>query len=268
MMLSGLTASFDVLCRITLETGVETEKRVSILECTAGLDVQALFPATAMTILRVLGPTPTMTEAAIAVSRLAAIFSALTRPSRQSVTGLIGELMVILLALDPITAVDCWRVTPEDHFDFAAGDARLEVKASSSGLRLHSFSWEQCNPPHRPALVASLLVDSSGGGTSLRHLLHRIEARLANSPETALRLRETVTATMGASLSTALDHRFDEAASRASLRWFDLHAIPAIRGDLPPGVGHTRFTSDLSLSDSVSPNLLAQSRLGALIPNA
>jgi hypothetical protein len=148
-----------------------------------------------------------------------------------------------------------------DHFDFAAPDARVECKAASSGMRLHSLSWEQCNPPGGPALVASLFVESAGGGTSVQELLERIEARLTGSPDVATRFRETVASTMGMSLRQCLEVRFDESACRASLQWFDLRSVPAVRGELPIGVSGLRFTSNLAMADPVSPMALLGSGL-------
>jgi hypothetical protein len=207
-----------------------------------------------------------MAQAAVAVTRFAAIFASLTRPSRQSVTGLIGELMLLALSSDVSSAISCWRASQVDHFDFVAPDARVECKASSSGMRLHSLSWEQCNPPPGPALVASLFVDSAGGGTSVRELMARIEDRLAGKPEAATRLRETVAATMGVALRPCLDVRFDEAVCQASLQWFDLRAVPAIREELPEGVSGLRFISNLGMINSLGPSALAETDLASLIP--
>lgn len=266
--LSGLKAMFGVKCMVAVGSAAPEERRISIIECTAADDALPLFTESAGAFLRLLGPSPTMAEAAAGVARFAALFSSLTMPARQGVTGLIGELMLLLLASDAAAAVRCWRASPTDRFDFNSGDARVECKASSAGLRLHSFSWEQCSPPDGPALAASLLVEQAGGGTSVRTLLDRIEGRLAASPEAAARLRETVAATMGSSLVRALETCFDEAACRASLRWFELRDVPAIRGDLPPGVGGLRFTSDLSFAQPVPPSSLRETALECLVPSA
>jgi hypothetical protein len=238
---------------------------MTVLSCTAGADVRPLFAEFGGTFLRLVGPSPTMEQASLAVARFAALLSSLNRPSRQSVTGLIGELMVLLLAADPATAIACWRRSAGDKFDFVAPDARVECKAASPGLRIHSFSWEQCNPPVGPALVASLFVEATGGGTTVRDLLDRIEARLSAVPEAAAKLRETVASTMGSALPEALDATFDEAACRASFRWYDLRQVPAIRGGLPPGVASVRFTSDLTLVEPVAPTL-AHTGLQGLLP--
>lgn len=269
LVLSGLTAKFATPCTVSIHGGLAEPLRVTVLECTASEEARPHFVEFAGTFLRLLGPAPTTQAAAEGVARFAAIFSALTRPSRESVTGLIGELMVLLLASDPAAVIACWRATAQDRFDFSAPDARVECKAASTRLRVHSLSWEQSNPPPGiPALVASMHVEASGGGTSVRELVDRIEARLARNPDAAARLRETVAATMGAALPTALAARFDEEACSQSILWFDLRVVPAIRGDLPPGVGALRFNSDMSLVPPVDPArvLPPLSPLRAILP--
>lgn len=264
--LTGLTAAFDVSCSVVVEAGEPQQRRASILECTADPDALPLFAESARSFLQLLGPTPSMMATAQAVIRLAAIFSSLARSTSESVTGLIGELMLLLLAKDPVGAICSWRVSPADIFDFSANDARVEVKATSKQLRLHSFSWEQCHPPAGAALVASMRVVPAGGGLTVRELMNRVEDRLEGAPLAAIRLRETVAATMGAGLTHALDATFDEQICRASLQWFNLREIPAIRGDLPSGVAGLRFISDVSLTPTVSASLLAGTALESLTP--
>lgn len=266
VQLSGLNASFGVACTVAIDGAAPQERNVSILECTAPAEARPIFAEFGGSFLRLLGERPTMAQTAMAVSRFAAIFASLTRPTRQSVTGLIGELMLLVLSSDVSAAINCWRASQTDHFDFVAPDARVECKASSSGMRLHSLSWEQCNPPPGPALVASLFVDSAGGGTSVRELMARIEDHLVENPEAATRLRETVAATMGIALRPCLDVRFDEAVARASLQWFDLRDVPAIRGELPDGISGLRFTSNFGITPPINPTALEGTRLNALIP--
>jgi len=267
IQLSGLNALFGVACNLAVDGSTPQERNISILECTAPEEMRLIFAEIGGSFLRLLGEHPTMAQTAAAVTRFAAIFASLTRPSRQSVTGLIGELMLLVLSSNVSETIMCWRASQTDHFDFVAPDARVECKASSSGMRLHSLSWEQCNPPPGPALVASLFVDSAGGGTSVRELLARIEGRLGASPEAAARLRETVAATMGVALRGCLDVRFDEAVCHASLQWFDLRQVPAIRGELPDGISSLRFTSNLGFASPVDPSVLERTHLRALVPS-
>jgi hypothetical protein len=262
-----VNAFFDVSCTVTISGNRHEEGRISYLECTAKPDAMPMFAEAASILLRSLGPAPTMSATAVAVGRFASIFGALSRPSQQSVSGLIGELMVLSLASDPVGAVAHWRTASTDVFDFIGNDARVEVKAFSSTLRVHSFSWEQCNIPDGCTLVSSLRVESAGGGTSVEEILDRIETRLSQSPEAAVRLRETVASTMGASLPQALKVKFDETLCRETMLWFDLRTVPAIRGELPAGVGSLRFASSVSMAPAVPPSQLLGTSLACLVPS-
>ena len=129
------------------------------------------------------------------------------------------------------------------------GSVRADVKATSQRARIHHLSWAQCNPPpDTTGLVISLFVESSGGGMSLAELLSLIETRLAGRQDLVLKLQETVATTLGDAFLPSLDARFDDALAHSSIQVFDLRGVPAIRGDLPAGVGDVHFSSDLGAS--------------------
>jgi hypothetical protein len=65
-------------------------------------------------------------------------------------------------------------------------------------------------------------------------------------PELGMKLQEALAETLGASRREALKVAFDLALAKSSLRFFDLREIPAIRGELPAGIGDVHFRSDLS----------------------
>jgi hypothetical protein len=83
---------------------------------------------------------------------------------------------------------------------------------------------------------------------SLAELLSLIETRLAGRQDLVLKLQETVATTLGDAFLPSLDARFDDALAHSSIQVFDLRSVPAIRGDLPAGVGDVHFSSDLGAS--------------------
>lgn len=86
----------------------------------------------------------------------------------------------------------------------------------------------------------------------MRAIFDEISARVAARPELAFKLHEVVAATLGAGLNEGLSISFDVRLAEASLRFFDLTAIPAIRTPLPAGVSDVHFRSDLSAVPAVS----------------
>ena len=205
-----------------------------------------------------------------AVRRLVDLFQRLERPSSRSVTGLFGELYAIHASTSPATAVDAWHSAIDDRFDFSIGDVRLEVKASSTRQRAHSFSLEQCTPP--PAtlgILLSLFVETSGGGLSLLELVERIERHLDGNLDLILKLQETVAEGLGATAATALSMRFDEDLARSSLQVYELIAIPAVRDGVPSEVSQVRFRSDISRTPiaDVAALIAQHQQARALLPN-
>jgi hypothetical protein len=91
----------------------------------------------------------------------------------------------------------------------------------------------------------SVFIESSGGGQSLAELLTEIEQKMPGQHDSIMRLHTVVAATLGRSLTEALSERFDRQAADQSIQYYDLSAIPAIRGQLPTGVSQVRFRVNL-----------------------
>lgn len=269
--LAGIEVRFAIPCRIALSDGQEATETFTTVLCTSqNLVVQGYFAHVCETIVRIVGPQPTLQQVIDAVRRLVDLFQRLTQPSSRSVIGLFGELFVIHVCTSTATAVRAWRSTIDDRFDFSTGDVRLEVKASSTRQRTHSFSMEQCVPP--PAtlgILISLFIESSGGGLSVLELVQRIERQLNGDSNLILKLQETVAEGLGTAATTALSMRFDENLARSSLQVYELEAIPAIRDGVPGEVSQVRFRSDISrtpvadLADLVTQHQQARALLPA-----
>ena len=268
--LAGIEVCFAIPCRIALSDRQEATETLTTVLCTSQDPVvQSYFAHVCETIVRIVGPQPTLQHVIDAVRRLVDLFQRLVQPSSRSVTGLFGELYTVHASTSPAIAVEAWHSTIDDRFDFSIGDIRLEVKASRARQRAHSFSLEQCTPP--PAtlgILISLFVETSGGGLSLLELMERIERQLDGNLDLILKLQETVAEGLGATAATALSMRFDEDLARSSFQVYELDAIPAVRDGVPGEVSQVRFRSDISrtpVADVVA--LIAQHQQArALLP--
>jgi hypothetical protein len=159
--------------------------------------------------------------------------------------------------------LSAWRLKDSARFDFSAGDIRLDVKTASGRLRAHTFSHDQCNPPPGTlAIVASLFLERSASGVSLRELIRVVETLIAEYSELVMKLHDVVTETLGNALQEALSIRFDERLAASSLHYYDLRSIPAIRGEPPAGVSDIHFRSDLSGVATVTVEALIERELG------
>jgi len=251
--LALLDARFGNLHRIHPIDGAAQEALLSVITCTSpDVQAQAYFLHVCETILRIVGEEPTLDTIVQSVQRLIEIFRRLSRTPSRSLNGLVGELFLIAASRDVAACVQAWRSTDIDRFDFSTGNVRLDVKASAERLRIHNLSAEQCQPPAETVgLLASLFIEASGGGQSLRELVDAIEAALAGRDDLILKVQETVAETLGENLPTAMGARFDDRLAHASLRFYDLATVPAIREGVPPEVSSVHFRSDLSRTSPV-----------------
>lgn len=250
--LESLEVQFEVQSLIKAG-GKISEGTFTVVRCRSGEpEIIRYFLSVCETILRILGTQPTRAAIADAINRLALIFQRLQKPPLRPVNGLFGELLLIRLCHDPLRALAAWRTQAISRFDFSAGDIRVDVKTTNGRIRAHNFSYEQCNPPPGTiAIAASLFVERAAGGVSLRELVLEVERLVGSSTELVLKLHDIVTATLGNALPEALGIRFDRRLATSSLQFYDLKAIPAIRGDLPAGVGDVHFRSDLSSATTI-----------------
>lgn len=246
--LAAVEVSFSVPCNIAVVGDKTTSETLTTISCTASdRTLQGYFIHVCETLLHIVGAYPSLAQIADAVQRLVDLFQKLSGPPRRTIVGLFGELFVINSAKSPAVAVQAWRSTTDDRFDFSIAGARLEVKASSTRQRAHDFSFEQCHPPtDSVGVLVSLFAEASGGGLSMLDLVERIEQQLGGDPDLQLKLQETIAEALGRTASAAFSMRFDEDIARSSLQIYELGSIPAIRGSLPSELSQVRFRSDLS----------------------
>ena len=246
--LETLDVQFDLRCHLRKNREPEREGIFTVIRCRSpDKETIRYFLSICETILRMVGDRPSGREIAEAVNRLTAIFQKMQRPPTRPVNGLFGELYLLWRSGNPVRALTAWRGDDTAQFDFSDRDIRLDVKAASGRLRVHAFSYEQCNPPPGTiAVVASLFAERTSGGVALRSILDETAARVSAHPDLIFKLHEVVAATLGASLSEAVAIRFDIKLANSSIRFFNLEQVPAIRGPLPAGISEVHFRSDLS----------------------
>lgn len=248
LRLAGIDARFAVPCRIAEPGLPETTETLTVILCLSrDPSIEAYFAGILDSLVSLLGPEPATQDINDAVDQLVDLFQRLQQPAQRSLTGLIGELCVILLASDAPAAVTAWRVDPDERFDFVAGNLRFDVKSSSSRRRSHEVSFEQANPPSGlMGLFASIWIEPAAGGYSLAELLENIEEKLAGRTSASAKLRTVVADTLGNTLPAAMSWRFDLPLATSSLLLFEASQVPALRPPLPSGVSAARFVSNFA----------------------
>ena len=204
------------------------------------------------TILRSLGEAPATGELRRRVSGLIELFRLATQPSRGTIQGLWAELWLIANARDPVTLLDAWHAEATDVYDFNSGLDRLEVKSAGQRTRRHHFSHRQLSPPIGTlAVVASLFVESSGGGRTIASLLQQIRVRVSE-PRALMRLDHVVASTLGTDWRVGVDASFDSELASGSLRFYRVEDVPHLSSDIPRAIFDIRYISDLSATEALT----------------
>ena len=239
----GLRLRHKATCHVEIG-GTSRTVAASLVACESDDPaLQAAFVSVAEIILSRLS-TATEAEVAQILEELIDLLERAGEPSREGAIGLFAELLVLSLARDPCHAVRSWRVGAGDRHDVVAGTGRIEVKASGSRERRHSFSMEQCLPdPGTKIFVASTLVLEAAGGTGVRDLADRLRLAVRTEPQLEMKVAQAVLSVMG--LPREGEPQFDEIYATTKLRWYDVESLPAVR-IAPAAVDQVRFRMDLT----------------------
>jgi hypothetical protein len=244
--LEHLEVQPSIHCRVTSGKNIE-EGIFTVIRCTnADEELAVYFFNSIEPVLRTLGSNPTPEEVARAIAHLVELFRAMAQAPIKSVSGLWAELFVIRNVRDPIALLNSWHSTPEEKYDFNTNIQRLEVKSASSRNRTHHFSLEQLIPPSGcRVVIASLFVEKSGGGTSLRDLTQEIKNLLVENPELEEKVDRVIAQTLGNTLRQSMNNRFDRQLAQESLKFFDADVIPKISESLPASISDVHFRVDI-----------------------
>lgn len=148
-------------------------------------------------------------------------------PSPEVVTGLAGELVVILASESPSIALKAWHSNPNDRYDFSAGTNRVEVKSSASQRRTHHFSSSQLPPPSNVNLtVLSVLVDKVEVGQRIVDLVAEIASVVGS--DLRQHLIEVVTSVLKCPPEFIDYVTFDSQSARLSVKAFLGVNVPTV----------------------------------------
>jgi hypothetical protein len=260
--LEHVAVQHDVTCLVSQSGGHPEQATFTLVRCRQSDRVlREYFLGVIEGVLPLLGPSPSEGQVREVVDALAELFRALEKPARKAVQGLWTELLIIAEAADAVLLARSWHAVPGEPYDFSLGPQRLEVKSAVADERRHHFRLDQLRPPGSiKVLVASALVDRSGGGCSVAELLGGARSRVAGDPDLLLRVDQIVAASLGQNWRNGLEDRFDLQRARESLSFYWAEAIPSIDPSLPVGVSDVKFRSDLTHVTAVEPRTLEDAR--------
>lgn len=242
-----------VNCLIS-EAGVKIgREQFSVVTCVDADDLlRDRFFEAAETLLRTLGETPLLDKLRQVITGLIELFKLTTQPPKGTVQGLWSELWIIAQAYEPEILLNAWHAEPRDVYDFNNGRERLEVKSSSQRNRRHIFSHQQLKPPvGTRVVIASVYVESSGGGPTISTVVEQIRRRVI-SPQALQRLDYVVASTLGTNWRSGVESAFDSELATESLRFYSVGSVPSLPSDIPPEVSDIRYSSDLSTAQTLT----------------
>lgn len=150
----------------------------------------------------------------------------LLEPDAKGVTGLIGELLVILGAPSKETMVEVWHTDPGDSYDFSWESNRLEVKSTRSQMREHKFSSFQIPGPKGIDLqIASVKVVTAEIGLMLGDLVSKVTAGLRQ--ELVDKVLDQCSRALNVPVFAVTEPLVDLVSSLANIEFFAAEGVPS-----------------------------------------
>ena len=252
--LENLIVSFDVSCTVRQPDGTREQDTFTIVRCSNRNP--ALFPhflKIVSPMIAALGASPSAAAVRRSIFGLVELFQSLSVPGKKTIQGIWAELLLIRLSRDPVAMASAWHREAQEHFDFAAGPQRIEVKSNSGRRREHHFSLEQLTPTGgSQILVVSIFVERSGGGVSVQQLLDESRALLSHDATLLSRFDGVFYAALGSGWSDAMDESFDWQLATESIAFYVAAAIPKPQNPIAEAVFDVRFRADLGATTQLA----------------
>lgn len=242
------------------ETGVVEPSRFAVVRLRSGhTDLVQSFAVVVATLLATLSETPDPSELVNFLDSLVTLLTTQSMVSENTIVGLWGELWIMVNAPDPLTFAEAWHITTTDRFDFSWPLSRIEVKTTTTSLRLHEFSLEQLEAhDHKRNWVASLQIMRDTAGDSIADLLGRALSILP-TPITG-RIARLVLETVSGDLEAIQDFRF-AAVGESPCHGYRVSQIPRVTVPDRSGISSVRFRVNL---ESIEPDAESLADLEAL----
>ena len=170
--------------------------------------------------------------------------------SDSTITGLIGELLIISISNNASLAVQFWHSNIDDKFDFSGSNFRLEVKSTSTVMRNHNFTSSQIpgNVPEK-TFIATIKVVRVEVGTTLSEILASLKLKLNKSE--LEKVTEIVQRTIGVPVDLVTEYQIDLDASLSDIKLLKSSDVPCPVSS--QGVLSMEWLANLDDTPGVSP---------------
>jgi len=219
-------ATFSPWARLVWERENAELPHLAILRCKFDVSEELSIRAVAGVFKGLLDIDSRFHTAGRAVNSLRKLFEeGLAEYSPQGVTGLLGELLVILSSPNKEKAVEAWHSSIDAAFDFSWNSKRLEVKATMTPERVHNFSSNQVPGPAGVDLqIASVKLHKTEVGQTLGDIVEYVIAGLPD--DLAAKVTEICTETIKVPIFSVLEPVIDYPVSMQTIVFYDGSDIP------------------------------------------
>jgi hypothetical protein len=203
-------ASYDPWSNLVVSESSAKLDGVSILRCNIEIGNEATTEAAAAIFFGLLDLQEKFGETGKAIWQLKSLFANRLKfeLSDSTITGLMGELLIISISENVPLAVKFWHSNIDDKFDFSGSNFRLEVKSTSTGMRNHYFSSNQIpgNVPEK-TFIASVKIVRVEVGTTLSEILSRLQLKLDKNEFE--KVTEIIHRTIGVPVQLVTEYQID-----------------------------------------------------------
>ncbi len=244
-------ASYDPWSNLVVFESSAQLNGVSILRCNIELDDEATIEAASAIFLGLMDLQEKFGETGKAIWQLKSLFANRLKfeLSDSTLTGLFGELLVVLASSDFPLAVSFWHSNVDDKFDFSGSNFRLEVKATTTGSRNHNFSSHQIpgNAPDK-TFVASVMIVKVENGSSLQDLLNSLRPKLDQNQNE--KVNDIVYRTLGVPVQLVSEYQIDLEATLLGIKLLKSPDVPS--PELTDGVISMNWLANLDNSQGMT----------------
>ena len=220
-------ASYDPWSNLVVSESSAKLDGVSILRCNIEIGNEATTEAAAAIIFGLLDLQEKFGETGKAIWQLKSLFANRLKfeLSDSTITGLIGELLIIYVSEKTSLAVRFWHSNIDDKFDFSGSNFRLEVKSTSTGMRNHNFSSSQIpgNVPEK-TFIASVKIVRVEVGTTLSEILSRLRLKLDKTEFE--KVTEIIHRTIGVPVQLVTEYQIDLEATLLDIKLLKSSDVP------------------------------------------
>lgn len=220
-------ASYDPWSNLVVFQSSAQLDGVSILRCNLEIDDEATIEAAAAIFFGLLDLQERFGETGKAIWQLKSLFANRLKyqVADSSITGLMGELLIVSTSENPSLAVKFWHSNVDDKFDFSGSNFRLEVKATSTGSRNHHFSSHQIpgNVPEK-TFIASVQIVRVEVGTTMLEILNELRPKL--SIDEYAKVTGIIHSTIGVPAELVSEYQIDLEATIMGMRLLQSLDVP------------------------------------------